>query len=190
MLLKAIICVLGLTLLLTAAEPTRRPAQNQAREFFFRDFYLDPWQIPEADPNHLNVAQNAPESSPDDPALTLTKPGAPVPSVPQQPSQPFPAGTILLLALAVLLAIKASILPLRQSGKSTPLFTRFTTRYMIRRLQKKYHQHEHTPEFRQALKETLRLPPGATDQDIAQALQDCCNQELSAIIRDGHNRFR
>lgn len=186
MLRTATICALGLSLLLAVAESGRSHGTTQAREFFFRDFFLDPWKMPAGDPP---AGQNtAPVETPAD-ISAETPDTLATPAVPASSTQPLPEPgankTILLLTLSALLLITAGTLPWHWPGK----LIRWSKRRQLHRLRKKYRQQEHSPAFYQELKATLGLPPGATDQDIAQALQ-FCSCELPAVLRHAHARFR
>jgi hypothetical protein len=185
MLRTATICALGLSLLLTAAEPDRSHGTKQAREFFFQDFFLDPWKMPAGGP------PAGPNAAPAESPASLAAPTAPANSWPPPPALPGPwwDATILLLALAALLLITAGILPWHWSDQLTQGLLLWRKRRQLHRLRQKYRQQEPSPACRQALKATLGLPPGATDQDIIQALQ-YCSYELPAVLRHAHDRFR
>ncbi len=177
--------------LLTLAENAPPEKKCQAHEFFFRDFFLDPWQSSEsATPSQWDNQTEAEIKSETEevPAPAIAPPTSPDP---QEPIAQAPSGSriLLLLAGATLLLLIASgrLQQLAEKGNAWRL--RWAKNRKLKRLRKKYHQQEEIPEFRQALKDALELPPGATDQDLLQALQEY-GQEWTALLKTGYDRFR
>ena len=182
---------LGLTLLL-AVSANSTTAETQCRAFFFRDFFLDPWQIQEAPSQPESASESDAASTQESTPVTLTTPNTAVATEAREQEITFPIWSILLLALATLLFIRGITLPLwPASGRpgAERQHTLRAKRKKLRQLQKTYRLREQTAEFRQALKEALGLPPGATDQDISRALHDC-NSETMSIPNNDYHRFR
>lgn len=181
----------GLILLL-AGSANSAPAETECREFFFQDFFLDPWRIPAENPPPESASEGESVNISLLPVAALTTPSAAIAAEAQEQETTFPLWSILFLGLAIIVFSRAITLPLwSTSGRvvANRKHALRAKRKKVRRLQKTYRLREQTTQFRQELKEALELPPGATDRDISRALQDC-NSEIISTLNNDQNRFR